>query len=280
LSRESPRRADVTAGLGALALAQGNRTEAQRLWKQALQQGLTDTDICYQYALLLEGGGASQDELRSALEETIRLRPSLEDARFRLALLEENAMRHQAALAQLEAMGEPPPPRAFSYFCTLSQALAGLGRGEEAAHAAEKAAESAAGADDRAHALQLVRMARTHMDVQFTRNAAGNLVLTTTRVANDAPSWNAFVEPDDDLRRVEGTLLEIECGDSGLRLLLETADGRLTVAIPDPSHVEMRNASREFVCGSQPGSRIVVEYAAAKTKGAVQGVARGIEFKK
>lgn len=276
LAHEAPGRAEVTAGLGAVALGRGDRAEAERLWKKAMGQGLADGDIAYQYALLLDAGGDRPEELRAALELTIRLRPDLKDARFRLALLEENSGRHEAALAQLQAMGKPAAPQAYSYQCTRAQALIGLGRNGEAAQAAADAVAAASNAEERVYALQIAHLARSHLDVQFTRDEAGNLKLTTTRVDNDAPHWNAFVEPGDDLRRAEGTLRAVECDDGGLRLVVETASGKVVVAVPDPSHVEMRNAPAEFVCGTQEPSRVVVEYAAGK--GPAAGIARGVEF--
>jgi len=276
LAREAPGRADVTAGLGAVAFARGDRDEAGRLWKQAIAQGLADAGVSYQYALLLDSGDAVEDDLRSALQLTVRLRPRFEDARFRLALLEENTGHFDEAVAQFQAIAKPAPAHAYNYWCSFSQALLGLGRNADAAEAGQNAAAVAPGAVERAHALQLVRMARTHLGVQFTRDETGQLKLTTTRVENGDLHWNAFVEPGDEMRRAEGTLREIECADSGLRLLLETASGRIAIAIPDPSHVEMRNAPSEFVCGAQEPSRIIVDYAASK--GAVPGVARGIEF--
>ena len=60
----------------------------------------------------------------------------------------------------------------------------------------------------------------------------------------------------DDLRRVRGTLLEVACGQSELRITLDTPDGKLSLTIPDPNPV-------------------LVEYAAVKGK---DGIVRGVEF--
>lgn len=278
LQREAPDRAEVTAGLGAVAFAQGDRENAQRLWKLAIQQGLADADVCYRYALLLDKAGEPADELRTALELVVRLRPDFEDARFRLGLLEENSGRHEAALAQLKAIAQPAPQHSYHYWCAVTQALIGLGRNQDAGVAAGEALQHASNSEERAHALQFERIAHTHFEVQFTRDSSGNLVLTATRAPNDASNWNAFVEPGDDLRRVEGTLREIECGDSGLRVLVDTAAGRIAVSIPDPSHVQVRNGPSEFVCGAQAPRTVMMEYA-ARRQGTLDGIARGIEFR-
>ena len=278
LSGESPSSADVSAGLSAVALASGDQAGARRLWKQAMEQGLADAEISYLYAFLLDKNGGATDDMRSALQLTIRQRPSLGDARFRLALLEENSGRHAAALEQFDYITDLPPERRYFYWCGRAQALLGMGRNEEAAKAAENAVLFASNSEERGHGLEIIRQARTHPEVQFTRDAAGKLLLSTTRVPNDAAHWNAFIEPGDDLQRAEGTLAEIECGDAGLRLLVDTASGRIAIAIPDPARVELRNAPADFVCGPQTPRPVVVEYAADRRKGTTAGVARGIEF--
>jgi hypothetical protein len=74
------------------------------------------------------------------------------------------------------------------------------------------------------------------------------------------------------MRRVEGTLREIQCGATGLRIGVAAPEGPLTLLIPDPSRVQMRNAPAEFTCGPQAPRRVTVEYAAPD-------VVRGIEFR-
>ena len=281
LEREAPNRAEVLAGLGAIALSRGDSANARLLWKRAIERGLTDSDVCYRYALLLDKDGQSPDDLRAALEQVVRLRPDFEEARFRLGLLEENAGRHEAALAQLNAIRPVPAVHAYHYWISVTAALLALDRNREAADAAHKAVEHASTPEERAAALQLARMARTPPAVQFTRGADGRLILTTTRAPNESSDWNAFIEPDDDLRRVEGTLREIECGESGLRMRVDAPSGGITVSIPDPTHVLMRNAPADFVCGPQAPRTVLVEYAASKNReSGSDGIARGIEFKK
>jgi tetratricopeptide (TPR) repeat protein len=276
LARETPEIAGVWAGLGAVAAARQQFDEARTLWKRALDQGLSDAGICFRYAELLDREGGLQDERRAALERAVALQSEFDDARWILALLEENAGRYQAALAQLQAMREIAPSRAYYYWCTVADALTGLGRSDEAQAAAGRAAQQAATAEERAKAAQLAYIARTRLAVRLTRDAAGNPQMVTTRVPNDAVEFNPFIEPDDDLRRVQGTLREIECASPALRLSVDTAGGRLALTIPDPARVQMRNGPQEFVCGPQPGNAVLVEYAATKEK---EGIVRGVEFR-
>jgi tetratricopeptide (TPR) repeat protein len=275
LARESPETADVWAGLGAVAAARQQFDEARKLWKRALDRGLGDAAICFRYAELLDREGADQEERRAALSRAIQLQPDFDDARWLLALVESNAGRYESALAQLEAMRGIGPGRAFYYWCTMADVLTGVGRADDARNAAHRASEHAATPEERARAAQLAYVAQTHLAVRMSRDADGNSRMVTTRVPNDATDFNPFIEPADDLRRVQGALKEIECKD-GMRLVVETSAARITLTIADPKRVQMRNAPPEFVCGPQPGNSVIVEYAAT---GQTLGILRGVEFR-
>jgi len=275
LARESPDFGDVWAGLGAVAAARHQFDEARKLWKRALDRGLADAAICFRYAELLDREGADQDERRAALFRAIQLQPEFDDARWLLALAESNAGKYESALAQLEAMRDIAPARAFYYWCTMADVLTGLGRSDDARNAAHRASEHAATPEERARAAQLAYVAQTRLAVRMSRDADGKARMVTTRVPNDATDFNPFVEPADDLRRVQGALREIDCRD-GMRLIVETSAARITLTIADPKRVQMRNAPPEFVCGPQPGNPVIVEYAAT---GQTQGILRGVEFR-
>ncbi len=120
---------------------------------------------------------------------------------------------------------------------------------------------------------------QTDLAVEFSRDANGRAQMVTTRIPHNASTWNPFIEPGDDIRRVQGTLREIECSDKGMRIMVDTTGGVLTLAIPDPSHVQMRNAPAEFTCGPQPASPVTAEYAATKARENGDGVVRGLEFR-
>ncbi|MDR3698351.1 MAG: hypothetical protein P4L56_01870 [Candidatus Sulfopaludibacter sp.] len=275
LARETGESAETWAGLGSVAAARKQDDEARKLWKRAVDLGLNNAAICFRYAELLDADPSRRDERRAALELAVTLRPDFEDARWMLAILEQNSNRPEAALSQLQAMREIAPARAFAYWCAKADALTALARGDEAKAAAERAAGRAATAEERAYAARLAYIAETHLAVRLARDAAGNPQMVTTRAPNNAEVFNPFIEPADDLRRVRGKLLEIACGQTALRITLDTPDGKLSLTIPDPTRVQMRHAPEAFVCGPQPGNPVLVEYAAMKDK---EGIVRGVEF--
>jgi tetratricopeptide (TPR) repeat protein len=279
LEREQPDSADVSAALGAIALRQGDRNRARQHWKRAISQSVMDAMLCYNYAVLAEAAGLSADEVRPALQRALSLNAEFDDARYSLALLEKGAGHYEVALEQLRAMKIVSPARAYGYWTATADAFNELGRRIEATAAARKAAEHASTPAERARAAQLAYVAQTDVAVQFSRDADGRPNMVTTRIPHDATNWNPFIEPGDEIRSVQGTLREIECGEKGMRILVDTAGGPLKLAIPDPSHVQMRNAPAEFTCGPQPGSAVTAEYAVTKAAESGNGVVRGLEFR-
>ena len=281
LAHDAPDAADVSAALGTIALRKGDYAGAREQWKRAIGQGVRDATLCYSYATLAGMAGLPADEVRPALERALALKPGYDDARYTLALLEKNASHYDVALEHLRAMRNVAPVRAFSYWIALADTLRELDKREEATAAAQKAGEYASTPAERARAASIAYMAQTDLAVEFTRDANGRQQMATTRIPHNSTDWNPFIERGDDVRRVQGTLREIQCSKDMMRMVVDTAAGPLRLSIPDPSRVQMRNAPAEFTCGLQhPASAVTAEYAASKTQGANgDGVVRGLEFR-
>jgi len=277
LARETPD-ATVFAALGNIALRSGDKERAREEWKRAIAAGIKDPKLCYQYAALAENAGLPDNDFRAALERAVALKPDFDDARYMLALILKNAGEFDAALAQLRAMRHVAPARAYHYWMAMASALLELDRREEAVAAAKHALNHASDAAEQGRAKQVAYMAETDLAVQFTNGANGRVEMQTTRVPHQTTDFNPFVEPSDDMRHVEGKLREIECTGETTRFVVETSGKRVTLAIVDPSRVQMRNAPPEFTCGPQAGSKVGVDYAASP-KGKTAGVVRGMEFR-
>lgn len=267
---------DAQAGLGLLALYAGHRDAAREHWRRAVALGTTDDALCYRYAMLAESAGAPAAEVRAALERAVAIRPDFDDARFHLAIIHKNEGRFDESIAQLRAMRQVAPARAFAYWSALSDALNSAGRFAEAENAAETAARHAATAEERARAAEQAWIARSEVVVQLQPDASGRPRMVTARLPRGRSDWNPFIDPRDDVRRAQGVLREIECGGGApLRFVVETADGRIALAVPDPARVQMKNAPEEFTCGPQEARSVSVVYAAREGG----GVLRGIEFR-
>jgi hypothetical protein len=172
------------------------------------------------------------------------------------------------------------PARLFTYWTSLSDAANLLGRRAEAKAAADSALAAAGNAEQREQAQRLALVAETDLAVRFSRDATGRSYLETVRAPHaalpSASTWNPFIEPGDQVRRVEGRLRELECGKSGTAFVVETPSGVVRLAVPDLQRVQMRNAPPEFTCGPQTPAPVVAVYAES---GASTGVLRGLEFR-
>jgi tetratricopeptide (TPR) repeat protein len=262
---------DVKAGLGLLAHYAGDEKAAREHWRRAIELGTGDDALCFRYAMLAENSGAPPAEVRAALERAIAIRPEFDDARFRLALLDKNEERFEAAIGNLRAMREIAPARAFAYWSALSDALNSMGRLDEAEEAAHTAARHASTREERTRAAEQAYVARTEVVVQLRPDAAGRPQMVTMRVPRGTADWNPFIDPRDVVRRAEGVLREIDCAGT-TRFVVEAAEGRIALAVPDPARVQMKNAPEEFTCGAQDGRKVSVVYAAAEGGGLLRGI--------
>ena len=281
LLRESPDNADVYAALGGIALRRGDREGARRYWETAIQHGVSDANLCYRYALLADEMGLPQSEVKSALERAVALQPEFDDARYKLALVNNNNGNYAAALVQLLGMKHVGPARAYAYWAAIAYAYDQLGNREQTKTAATKAMQYAATSMERDRAAQLLYFAETDVAVQAARDANGNLQFVTTRVRHGSEHKNPFIEPEDHIVRVHAQLTRVDCANQLMTAVgVDTGKMLLTLAIADPTRVLMGNAPQEFTCGDQTPAPVIVEYAAAKPGEKTDGLLRGMEFEK
>jgi tetratricopeptide (TPR) repeat protein len=268
LAREQPASGEVLTAIGTIALKRGDTAAAVAAWKRAVELGVADAGLCFRYAVLAGERGLPT---RTALERAVALRPDFDDARYTLALLEKNAGHAEAALGQLRAMRQIAPARAFAYWSAIADALLDLDRRAEAKQAVAEARAHAASNEEREHAAQLSWLADTELAVEIEGEK-----FHTVRVPVGAATRNPFIEPGDRVQRTEATMRQVDCPENRIQLVLDTAQGALTLAIPDPSRVQIRNAGSvafEFVCGPQEARKVLVEYAPAAS------IVRGLEFR-
>jgi len=276
LEKQAPESAEVAGVLGTIALRRGDLSAARLGWKQAIVKGIADARLCYRYAILAQDAGVPAEEVRPALERAIALQPDFDDARYLLALLEKSAGNYAATISNLRAMKTVSEGRAYAYWMAMADSLIEVGAREEGRTAARNAEQHATNSSDRAHASQLAYIAETDFTVQFARDAEGRAQMVTTRKPHQAKNWNPFIEAGDDLRRVQGTLREIDCTNEKTRFIVQSGSAMLKLVVADPARVQMRNAPSEFVCGPQESTGILVEYAAVPNG---DGLIRGMEFK-
>jgi tetratricopeptide (TPR) repeat protein len=253
---------------------------AREQWDRAIQLGIEDPMLCYRYALLAEDADLPATDIRRALLRAIELKTDLDDARYKLGLLECNLGHYNAALEQFRSIRSVPVGRAYGYWTAMASALTETDQRTEAKEAAAKAMHYAMNALERASAARLAYAAETDLTVRFSRDANGNLQMFTARKPHGMNDWNPFIEPADRIISVEGQIEKVECRAgkiSGFRVA--TGVAVLEIALPDPSHVLIRGGTPEFVCDERDERKVKIQYAAFEKRSAADGLLRGIEFR-
>jgi tetratricopeptide (TPR) repeat protein len=269
-----PAMAEVYSALGLIALRKNNAPAALAEWERAMQLGITDAGICYRYAMLAEQRGLAPGQVRRALEQAIALQPDFEDAHFKLALMLKNGGQPELALAQFKAMHGVSPARAFAYWSAMADTLLDLRRREDARAAALHARESATSDAEREQAGRILYMADTELAVELTSGPDGPH-FRAIRVPHDQPPRNPFIESGDRIQRAEATLKEVQCAENEIRITVSGQSADLTLSVPDPSRVQIRNTpgvSFEFTCGPQTPGKVLVEYTTTN-------ILRGLELR-
>lgn len=280
LANEKPDDATVHAALAIIALQNGNQSLALPEWRRAMELGITDVSLCYRFALSAEDTGPLAAEIREALRRCVALAPGFDDARYKLGLLESNAGNYAAAVEQFRAMRSIPAERAYVYWTATSSALTEIDEREAAKDAAAKAMHYARTAEERTRASGLAYAAATDLTVQLTRDAHGNLQVITARKPHGSDDWNPFIEPGDNILRIEGQIRKVECSAgkiSGFRV--QNASTAVEVTLPDPAHVLIRGGTPEFSCGAEDGRKVSIEYAASNSRARANGILRGMQFR-
>jgi tetratricopeptide (TPR) repeat protein len=279
LAREQPTNPDVAVALGTIALRQGNRTEAIKLWRRAISLNVKDPELCYRYALLADESG-KEPEAKLGLERAVTLAPGFDDARYRLALIEYHAAEYRPALENLRKMAVPKDVRrCYAYWTAMASSLLELNENDEARKIALEAAKVAQNDSDRQKALQLSYVAATDLNVQFSTDAAGHSQMVTTRIPHGATNWNPFIEPSDAIQHSNGKLSQVLCTNDKLTgFLLQTASGTVTLEVADPARVLMRNSPNEFYCGAVRAKTVEADYAVITLAGQTRNILRGMTF--
>jgi hypothetical protein len=270
----------IAMALGTIALRRGDTDEAREQWKRAMDLGVQDARLCYQYAILAEDASVSPDEIDAALRRAIKLKPDFDDARYKLALLESNRGHYEAALEQLRSMLTVAAARRYAYWTAMASALTETDQRDEAKKAAAKAMMYAVSGEERTAASRLAYAADTDLTVQVSHDASGNLRMITARKPHGSNDWNPFIEPGDHIRSVEGRIQKVECVAGRITgFSIEIGSTAVELELPDPARVLIDGGAPEFVCGAEDGRKVAIQYAAFDGHAAADGVLRGMKFK-
>ncbi len=231
LETERPSNPEIQAALGRIALAEGRRTEARTHFQRAVAGGIQDARVCYQYAHLAEDAGRPDAEVVAALERAVALDPTLDDARFSLAVAHMNAGRYAEAQEQFLSFRQVPERQTFAYYNGLAYTQVELGQRDEAVRSAAEARKHARTPEEAAEASNQAWMAQSQIAVQLTPDGSGQLTRIPLRDANATSEWNPFIAPGDRIEHREGLLRAVDCSAKEIRLAVVVEDRTAVAAL-------------------------------------------------
>ena len=242
-AKENPDSPQASAGLAELALAENRKDDAQRELEQAIARGSRDAAAYFQLAIL-----KNDDTL---LEKTVVIDPTFAEAQFLLGVRATDKGSFAIAIDHLRHAIDMQPKR-FTYWHALGYAQAKSGNRQGAAESARRAAVLASTPQEEQMAASLTQLA-SELPLLHEKKSE----VTTP------PSWQ---NPKGDAR-AEGTLIQIDCDSSPVRLVLSAQAPARTIElrVKDPSGVELINAegvSTSLACGEQ-ARPVAVDYIAA-----------------
>jgi tetratricopeptide (TPR) repeat protein len=280
LQRSRPDDPALAAALGTIALRQNNLSEARRQWKRAMELGINDANLCYRYAVLAEDAELPAADIADALRHALKLNPDLDDARYKLGLLERRLGNYQQAVDLLSGMRSIASTRAFAYWMAMASALTEIDRRAEAKAAALTAARAASTPEDHLAALQMAQMAETDLTVQMSYDAQGHMQMTTARKPHGNRDWNPFVQPGDHMLSAQGRIARVQCSEGKVNgFVISDKTATVRVALINPSQVLIDGGSAEFICGAEDGRAVTIEYSTTKADHSADGVLRALHFR-
>jgi tetratricopeptide (TPR) repeat protein len=142
----NPNSADALAGLGAIALAEDRKADAEAYLKRALDLRAPGGEVLYQRAILLRDEGAPASEVDELMDRAVTAEPALGEAHFQIGLRALDTGDLPRAMEHLEVAAHLLPRQSYIWH-ELAYAQMKAGLYEEAQRSAERAYQTAESPD-------------------------------------------------------------------------------------------------------------------------------------
>jgi Flp pilus assembly protein TadD len=248
LARKFPKSLAAEAGLATLALRAQRYEEARARFERAIQLGASDGPAYFEYAMLLRDTKAPTERVDEFLTKAVKASPGLAEAHFILGVRASDRGDYSGAVEHLRRAAAILPRQTY-FWHALAYAYYKLGQTDHS----------------RAAALRAVNAASSPQELTMAR-AALNLTAAASHPAESRPSvvtppsWNNR-QGD---RRVEGSLVALDCTSTPVRLRIRSGEHLLDLRIMDPRSVVLKGgpASMQLECGPNHNRPVAVEYMA------------------
>ena len=274
LAAEYPASPEVPEALGYLAWRQGNHDDVRADFARAVELGSKNARMYYEYAAMAGQAGDSGKLQIKLLRKAVDLDPEYYEARLHLGFQLMSESDYTGALAAFARLKRVEPEHAFAFFQAMAYAAYRTGDKEGARSSAKRAAEVAAGPDQKTQVEQLLASLDQH---------PGERLRTMEGAPEREPQPDPEPEPEKPkalqqretvvvpqmprripLSSVEGTLDQIDCLGNTARLRITAAGRQVRLLIDKPNAIDVRGAkagSFTMTCGPQKArSPVRVEF--------------------
>lgn len=279
LEKQNPKNRDVELSMGYLAWEEKNLDEARQHFSVAINEGVKDPKVIYQYAQLLRNSSAPAAQIEALLQEVLTLQPDNLEACLFLSGTALNAGHFGVALAALSTVRNVPPENAYDFFSMNAFARSQL---KDYAHAKENATRALAYAKNPDQRLQITNILdfinrATEPKAEPGPTSDGDRAVPTLAQKEIAPASKVGLELHPDLPRVQGETKSFECLPGGIyHLHLQVGNREMVFAVPrDPRDVFVRNTENPtalFTCGPLKSQVLSVVYTPATTQDKIDGI--------
>jgi tetratricopeptide (TPR) repeat protein len=243
LEKTNPSHADLQRSMGYLFIALRDAQQTKLHFEKAFAAGATDAKLCFALALMQIASREPYPKIAATLERAVTTDPGFTDALMQLGVVRSLNRDFRAAVDAFMAIPTVTADRAPSLFHALSYAWLETGD---------------------------VEQARTHLATarKYSQKPAEAESLDKLEKLIEARARSAFApRPGEQIVKVEGTVIGIDCGKTGQKMQLQlTAGTTLALDIPETEAIEVVHegkGSLQLGCGRVPPLQAVIEYARA-----------------
>ncbi len=299
LKMEEPKRPEPLAGLGYLDWQEGNADRAIENFSRAYALGDRSYRLLWDFSRLAESS-RPQESVR-ALKDLEALEPDRGEVQTELAWAQYYARQFDDSLATLANI-KPTTKLASRYFTILAYAQIAKGDRTSASRSAGFASRFAQNADDRNQAERLQRYLESAANSASRRGASNAAESSSVDVAvapprlvrPDAPgpdpgvrtAGSSLQPANPPLKTVRGIFTEFICpenGKTGLRFVVDTGNGKVTLGFATPQSVTIRgrdSSKVDLFCGVQDEKlHVTAEYDDTTDPG-LNGILRVFTYEK
>jgi len=294
LIAEDPKRPEPHVALGYMAARAGDQAAALEHFGNAMELGSRNPQMLWDYGRM--AGRSNSAQAMRALNALLVDQPARVEVRLVLAQIQMSNKLAKEAIETLSPIKKVTAADAPHLFQILAFANMDTGNRQAARAEAQRWLENTQDADEKVNAAKLIR----YLDDQDAAAARRAVAATTPvrppalgddhadslpKLARAQPSSGLTSESAPatlELPSISGTLVELDCKGAQPKFVLQTASGRVSFLMDDPTKVLISGLPENTIdmnCGPQKQVAIRIQYEPPTAALAgVKGIVRAIHY--